>query len=805
MQKSDYIKNTSGQGVTQDILECFYDNISYTPFIHVEDDVDIYGDRIATRKPRKGGLRGPGASTLRKSGTEPVDPYNLILDNKLDPLRPDLSEILIMNDPFNYVGSGLSLNIVDLHRTFFRSGVIQIVSSRSRPDAFRSQATITNPSDARPGVVSMKITKVGILWRKDPKKKKTRSPWQEWGAILTGSQLYFFRHATGAGWVKTLMHQQEHHHKHGRSGTPVVFKPPLEQFKPDFLLSTESVVALVDANYKKHKHAFVFSKPNDYEEVFLAENENEMHDWLSKLNYAAAFRTAGVRMRGVIGSQYDGQSSTAPRDGDSSVSLHSIDDSASNISPTSSNTSPTNTTRFHEDLAQQVMIARRQIISQKIFEANEKLAAISRQLDMQERNARHLEILAPIQQKTREQVIVSATRLASSIRWARMDAWRTKCHRDILAMDLEEDMKLSSNIIATQQNQRIQANLTATPTFHQPHTRAGPSRLNSRGSNTSALAASRATRPGSQPFATRLFSMDDIFKSPSRLRSQHRPQSSWELPPLTFDQSPGKSKQTRDDAQTDGALDVFQTMTSEGNPMYTTSTEPGSIAARLSQSRGKQDEEEHKILLEAGLVPTNAAIAEIKSQENVSEDDKAKLSEIEAKDGVSKARHSLHRKLQSPHMPTHHRSKKGKESSSTNGLTEDSVSITESEGLTRGTGSFTVHGKKASVVDFGPEFQNMTAEERLKLRKQVESKLQVPSEAGEDTTPMPSPDLSEARPRPRSAMSESTMTTAKSVLRSSGFVDVDAEPPTPPLVDAREKIEVDNLNVETEVMPSISV
>ena len=44
MQKPDYCKNARGQGVAEEVLECFYDNISYTPFIHVEDDLVIFGE-----------------------------------------------------------------------------------------------------------------------------------------------------------------------------------------------------------------------------------------------------------------------------------------------------------------------------------------------------------------------------------------------------------------------------------------------------------------------------------------------------------------------------------------------------------------------------------------------------------------------------------------------------------------------------------------------------------------------------------------------------------------------------------------
>jgi hypothetical protein len=38
--------------------------------------------------------------------------------------------------------------------------------------------------------------------------------------------------------------------------------------------------------------------------------------------------------------------------------------------------------------------------------------------------------------------------------------------------------------------------------------------------------------------------------------------------------------------------------------------------------------------------------------------------------------------------------------------------------LSRGTGSFVVHGKKASVITFGSEFNSMSPDERLRLRRQ---------------------------------------------------------------------------------------
>jgi len=57
--------------------------------------------------------------------------------------------------------------------------------------------------------------------------------------------------------------------------------------------------------------------------------------------------------------------------------------------------------------------------------------------------------------------------------------------------------------------------------------------------------------------------------------------------------------------------------------------------------------------------------------------------------------------------------------------------------LARGTGSFTLHGKKASVVTFGSEWQNMSQEQGLKMRKpsvaedSKASETLAPSDGGE--------------------------------------------------------------------------
>ncbi|KAL8986073.1 MAG: hypothetical protein Q9205_000416 [Flavoplaca limonia] len=709
MQKTDYTKNARGTGVADEVLECFYDNILYTPFIHVEDDIDISGERIVVHNSKKVLLPRASTEVIRRKSNEPVDPYSLILDNRLDSLRPSLRDVMNLDDPYSYLGTAHSLNLADLNRTFFRTGVLQIVSSRSRPEAFMSPETTTNPAEAHPGVVDIKITKVGILWRKDMKKKKARSPWQEWGTILTGSQLYFFRNT---GWIKGLMHQCSVHHKQGLAGSPCVFKPPLEQFKPDVLMSTEDAVALLDTTYKKHKHALVFVRHGGFEETFLAESESEMNDWLAKLNYASAFRSAGVRMRGLIGGQYDGQRTRAMRRMDSDSTTQSVQSPTGEVTISRGKIDPL--------LAQQIQEARRQIMVHKIAEAEEKLDAARKQLEVHLRNARHLQILAPIQSKSREQLILAAGGIAAKIKWVRMEMWRTRCHKDILALDLEEELGGSESRRPKKDVTPRPAKALQTPSLDS---------TSRKGSSTDYVHTALARpvfettiRPSTQPAPAKQPVADDIHQPTASLPStalQVR-QASWELPPLIFE-SPTKQLPSR------AGTPVQHSLKHERSGLSSKAGDLGpDLTTKLTTPTPNIDENEQEVLKEAGLLRSETPTPNSKRQDVAADGEATADREMEIskspdsglKDGRPKLRRSLQRTLREAHAPSHHRSKKGRDSASSAGMTEDTSSLAESEGLARGTGSFTVHGKKASVITFGAEWQNMSPEERLKIRKQ---------------------------------------------------------------------------------------
>ena len=696
MQKADYLKNTRGEGIFDDILEVFYDNITYTPFIHVEDEFDINGERIVTQKARKKLLFPSGhPDSAKKILKEPVDPYALIIENRLDLLRPNLKDVMQLDDPYTYLGTAKCLNMKDLQKTFFKTGVLQIVSARSRPDAFMTDKTTNNPDAAHPGIVDIKITKVGLLWRKDTKKKKTRSPWQEWGAILTGAQLYFFRNTA---WVKHLMHQQKDHIKKGHDGDPCIFKPPLDQFKPDALMSTDGAVALMDSSYTKHKHAFLYVRHGGLEEVLLAEDEDDMNDWLAKLNYAAAFRTSGVRMRGVIGGNYDGQSRRALR-ASASDNVQIIRTPSGEVTVTRS--------RIDHKMAQDILAARREIMRQKIQDYNEKLKEAETTLELQLRNARHLQILAPISQKTREQMLLSAARMAAQVKWTRMEIWKLKCHRDILQLDLEDERQSlglppdPKTDLTLKPITREDSKATQKPP---------PSPTHATLTESPSMAAARSDEDVSSPvtetFQTAPTSATEIRNTPE------------ELPGMSFDHLHRRKGS------------VSTVLTSQASPPTT----PPQNEVRLAESPKKRaefdqhddvDADERDLLEQAGLLePEILRTSEQKGpgselEETPERRRRGSTGAVGDRSERSKIRRSLQRTLRegAGHI-SHHRHRKGKESISNSSITEEANRDTPPDSLPRGSGSFVVHGKKASVVTLGNELQiqGLTADDRIRQR-----------------------------------------------------------------------------------------
>jgi hypothetical protein len=706
MQKHDYVKNTSGQHVSEDVLGCFYDNICYTPFVHYEEEVDVNGERVLPFTTKKSKLKGAITDSGKKvSG--PVDPYNLLVEQKLDLLRPPIKDSILLEDPYDYTCGQTPLDMQYLQRAFTHTGTLQIISARSRPAAYEGQVNSANPHavETQQGIVDLKITKVGTLWRKAAKKKKARSPWQEWGAILTGSQLYLFKNAS---WAKGLVHQFMSHQRQGAPRMPVTFSPPLTDFKPDALIKTDNAVALVDSTYQRHKNAFTFVRPGGQEEVLLADNEGELIDWINLINYAAAFRAAGVRIRGMISGNDEYSRS---RDLHRPMSAHTIMSTTSEVGGKGSG--------YDQGLTRQVMTARRQIMEQKIGEYDKELASLERQHDDILRNARHLLILAPIPPKTREEIVVAAGRSDGLLTWVRRDIWKIRCHRDILALDIQQD-GVDVGGVQNQSYKPVDTPDTAKrmPRMNSKVSTRSRSQPQSRRSPTKSERSPNSMRPRPSTTESMDTFVDDVFRSTVETPASPGGDG-WRLPPLQLD----VEQQHQDKHRGSIASTLLTAASSHSQRQHSWSA--SSTSSRQQHGLNSPDRSETLNTITRTL--SGGEEFEQSPQEEVRTPDSA-ITRTMNLDGVASTpesnktakgkRSSLQKTLRDIHhnssVSQRHRRNKDSESTVRSADGEHSEFPEATPGLERAQGRFILHGKQASVVQFGDDWPT----ERMRLRRE---------------------------------------------------------------------------------------
>lgn len=316
MTKPDYVKNTRLPGVPSEVLDCFYDNIVFVPFIFIEDPLDINGQRglLTEGGPSRVNAVGGVASSPATGSTtnllgrgSKIDPYYLITRNLLDSLRVDVESFVPLENPYSYEGTLGPWNEEELRHAFAKAGVIEINTFDNRrmsqqPYFALSVNGLSSPMMSSIGalpepvvreMMTIKVTKVGLLNRKDDTveggKKALSRKWREWSVVLTGSQLLLFRDPS---WANSLMEQV-------RSSDGHVLFPPDAVLRPDELISVKDSVAVFDRSYTKHEHTLRFVMPDGRQTLLQAPNDHELNEWISRINYASAFKTAGVRMRSM--------------------------------------------------------------------------------------------------------------------------------------------------------------------------------------------------------------------------------------------------------------------------------------------------------------------------------------------------------------------------------------------------------------------------------------------------------------------------------------------------------------------------
>jgi hypothetical protein len=311
-------------------------------------------------------------------------------------------------------------------------------------------------------------------------------------------------------------------------------------------------------------------------------------------------------------------------------------------------------------------------------------------------------------------MLLAAARMAAQLKWTRMEIWKLKCHRDILELDLEEERQLlglpPDSVNADSSGKSI-ARSTSTAHPKSPQAPAQP-----------ALTRSSTITVMSDGDAS---SVTEVFQTPPTSATVSR-EDSWN--------SPGTAVEN-------GVHRKASVSTAVGSDAPVPATPPANEAGPSTSPEKPEfeqhddvDADERDLLEQAGLLePEMTRTSDHKSANGAGEGeettterrDRASSGTPGERSERSKIRRSLQRTLrESAGHISHHRHRRAKDSTSNATLSDDGKRD-GADVLPRGTGSFVVHGKKASVITFGNELhmQSLTAEDRIRQRLQRDDSI----------------------------------------------------------------------------------
>ncbi|KAG8748549.1 hypothetical protein FRC10_003683 [Ceratobasidium sp. 414] len=497
MTKADYVKNTRMGGIPPEVLDCFFDNIVFAPFIFIEDATDVNGqhgfvpESLGGKGNAVGIVPSANSSGTLLAGRPKIDPYYMITQNLLDPLRVPVDQYIPPASPFSFTGTADCLDAVQLRRVFASNTQLEIAGAGVDP-------------------MRIGVNKSGLLSRKDDLLEGGRRAgsrkWRRWAVVLTGSQLLFFRETF---WASLAPGGAE------VNGSAEAVQQT-SSLKPEEVVPLKDAVALYDVNYGKYAHVFRFIMPTGKQQLMQAANEQDMNEWISRINYASALKSAGVRVRELVMNveesratgiaaavshvrdRRSGKPSTPPSraggvgpEGNTPqipVSLKSSEN-RSNVSseveldaivePTDggmkdtfdeikaelaasyntfprSGLAPPRQTGYRatslgaqrpsasslpsfattEDGVRARMTTRAEVVTSKIADLKSKINTAELHLQNELRVARNFAVLAPFQLATRTRIRLAAEILARRVQTIRIDMAKMACHRDVLVADL---------------------------------------------------------------------------------------------------------------------------------------------------------------------------------------------------------------------------------------------------------------------------------------------------------------------------------------------------------------------------------
>ncbi|RIA86010.1 hypothetical protein C1645_807983 [Glomus cerebriforme] len=424
MTKEEFVKNTRIDGVPSEILEILYDNITFMQFIYADDDTDVNGQTMLSSSPSSPHKHRHSVifGLLDRSSCIKNDPYFVIKHKIQTEYTPSIEHLIPAENPFSYKGTLSEFDTIGIHRAFTTAHTIRITGVRTQrnSESFNQTSSSIHPLDDDEGTFLLKITKAGKLSRKvdllEGKKAGVIRSWNHYGVILSGSQLMLFK---DDDWFNSKISDLKDPLK----------STSLSTLKPDVLLMTSESVALYDKSYTKYKYVFRLICPKGNQYLFKAEDEDEMNDWITKINYAATFKTVGLKMRHIRSSSLN--------------HIKSLYDSVTNGIKTLKEKKQSypqpylnyQRSRKDDDHVNDTH-SRAEVLKTKIEELDGKIATLRSQLDADIRFRNNLAIMIPYKATTKDKIIQVATELGKRFRQTSLELSRLSCYHEIIEKDL---------------------------------------------------------------------------------------------------------------------------------------------------------------------------------------------------------------------------------------------------------------------------------------------------------------------------------------------------------------------------------
>ncbi|KAJ3050187.1 hypothetical protein HK097_008837 [Rhizophlyctis rosea] len=463
--------------ISPEILEIIHENIRAEPLQYAKDDMDpVNGNLMLMQQKgwrgriglnvnlkevesrKVGGVGGDGeeegkiTSLPSLPSLEPAEDPILLISSSY-PAKPiqhhnnsqtqsQINHPTLSSRPMSVASLATAMSIP------FTSADINAPSSTTLPRMKRNDTTVSNASTTLTSTAPEHLitailnpTRDGVLKRKrdvrkgGEKVKEGLRGWRTFWCVLSGSQLVLFRDVdwflkkrgtpppalpqpTTASTSNSGLPR-----RHSIYGEQIISQDfpsnsssqTLKLPRPSAIHTTDNAITLYDPTYTGRDHVFRFKCGNGEELLFQAKDDDDARGWMDMLNFAATFKTVGVRAR----KGEKGLKGLAGRGGDvgGEEDRHTESDEIVDAE------------------------GRAAVIRMKLTAFENSLTGFEKQLALETTFQQHMRLLRPLTRKAKNLIAESTEEHRVQLRKLKVEVERLRCYKRLLEREVEEEGK----------------------------------------------------------------------------------------------------------------------------------------------------------------------------------------------------------------------------------------------------------------------------------------------------------------------------------------------------------------------------